>query len=253
MSRAPLSFPMLFLGLGYLLGSRGIIDPSPESQDARGGRDGHAGPRAVPRRGADEVRPLAQRVARAFARPRARDAPDASSGRGRRASSARPSPRVGDPPRSDPLLDGSGGRARHRPRQADPGRGPPVADDRGRHQRRGRPADRPRHHRDREGRGLDVRRVGAPPRQAPRPRAGDRFRDRRPRRLADVAHGPEVRHPAGVPVALRHGPRVRLLHGSGRSSAGTGSSPRSRRARPSRPSTSSSATASSSTATPRPR
>ena len=31
-SRAPLSFPMLFLGLGYLLGSRGIIDPSPESK-----------------------------------------------------------------------------------------------------------------------------------------------------------------------------------------------------------------------------
>ena len=31
-SRAPLSFPMLFLGLGYLLGSRGIIETSPESR-----------------------------------------------------------------------------------------------------------------------------------------------------------------------------------------------------------------------------
>jgi NhaP-type Na+/H+ or K+/H+ antiporter len=31
-SRAPLSFPMLFLGLGYLLGTRGIIETSPESK-----------------------------------------------------------------------------------------------------------------------------------------------------------------------------------------------------------------------------
>jgi NhaP-type Na+/H+ or K+/H+ antiporter len=31
-SRAPLSFPMLFLGLGFLLGSRGIIETSPESK-----------------------------------------------------------------------------------------------------------------------------------------------------------------------------------------------------------------------------
>jgi NhaP-type Na+/H+ or K+/H+ antiporter len=30
-SRAPLSFPMLFLGLGYLLGGRGVIESSPES------------------------------------------------------------------------------------------------------------------------------------------------------------------------------------------------------------------------------
>ena len=30
-SRAPLSFPMIFLGLGYFLGSRGIIESSPES------------------------------------------------------------------------------------------------------------------------------------------------------------------------------------------------------------------------------
>ncbi len=29
--RAPLSFPMLFLGLGYLLGSRGVIETSAES------------------------------------------------------------------------------------------------------------------------------------------------------------------------------------------------------------------------------
>jgi NhaP-type Na+/H+ or K+/H+ antiporter len=31
-SRAPLSFPMLFLGLGYLLGSQGVIDTSPGSK-----------------------------------------------------------------------------------------------------------------------------------------------------------------------------------------------------------------------------
>ncbi len=31
-SRAPLSFPMLFLGLGYLLGARGVIETSPESK-----------------------------------------------------------------------------------------------------------------------------------------------------------------------------------------------------------------------------
>ena len=31
-SRAPLSFPMIFLGLGFLLGSRGVIETSPESR-----------------------------------------------------------------------------------------------------------------------------------------------------------------------------------------------------------------------------
>jgi NhaP-type Na+/H+ or K+/H+ antiporter len=31
-SRAPLSFPMLFLGLGFLLGSQGVIETSPESK-----------------------------------------------------------------------------------------------------------------------------------------------------------------------------------------------------------------------------
>ena len=31
-SRAPLSFPMIFLGLGFLLGSRGVISTEPDSR-----------------------------------------------------------------------------------------------------------------------------------------------------------------------------------------------------------------------------
>ncbi len=215
-SRAPLSFPMLFLGLGVPSGQpRGDRDVR-RVDDARGRRDRDARAGPVSRRRADEVRPVAERVAGALARSRPRDDPDASPRRHAAHLLLGTSGGLGDPARGDPLLDGPGRRARHRPRQADPRGGPAVADDGGRHERRRRASDRPRHDRDHEGRGLDVRRLGVLLVRAPRPRAGHRLRDRRARRVADGPDGPAVRHPAGVPGALRDGSRLRLLLGRGR-------------------------------------
>ena len=61
--------------------------------------------------------------------------------------------------------------------------------------------------------------------QAPGARPRPRFRDRRGGRVAHVPDGPPLRHPAGVPVALRHGPRVRDVHRRPSPSGATGSSP----------------------------
>ncbi len=151
-------------------------------------------------------------MAGALARSRPGNGSDARHRRRRRALSPRPGAGLLDPHRGDPLFDRPRRRSGRRPRQADPGRGPTVPDDRGRDQRHRGAAGGLDHDRRRPGEGVDLRRVGARPRQAPRPRAGARVRHRRRRRVAHVLDGPAVRHPARVPVALRHGPRLRDVH-----------------------------------------
>ena len=98
-----------FPGSRVLLGKPGRDLDRPALADAGGGRGRDARARPLPRRGAHEVRPRRERVARALARAGARHAPvRSSSSRPPRTSCSGTGLAAFDPARRDPVLDRSG-------------------------------------------------------------------------------------------------------------------------------------------------